>query len=177
MFRLEYFLMVLFLAGCSFSKPEVFYSEDLHVKEKSTAYQEKVGLKDTNNNTKTIESKLVNGMIRGVIKNMSYVPAKGSWKFEVEAIDSSHGKLSKATFESTKGQYESGDLVYVVLKRGILQQMYLIQKRYHASKSETKVEYVKVKEKSLLSKKPKKRTKSRQTPWISIPDEETISLD
>ena len=116
----------------------------------------------------------LNGMIRGVIMEQIFDGDKQVWIHEIKAVDAANDKLQSATFVHDKRVHDKGDLVYAIFKEGKLHEIYLIKAAYHRSPLQPVV----VKKPSVtLEKKVQKRTKSRQTPWISVPKEESISLE
>lgn len=119
-------------------------------------------------------SQTINGMIRGVIAQQEYQQEANVWRYAVKAIDVANDKLDVATFIHTKSIHDVGDLVYVIIKEGRLQEIYLIKKQYQ--KTDVVPLHVE-KAPKVVQKKVAKRTKARKTPWIDVPKEEKILLD
>lgn len=112
--------------------------------------------------------KAVSGMLRGIITSQQYDKNKKLWVYGLKVIDIANDSLKEVEFFYKKRVLDLGDLVYVLFKdknREIAKDVFLIKK-----------EYRKIKKVSSKKEKFKKRTKSRQTPWIGLPKVSTIKL-
>jgi len=102
--------------------------KNLHVQnERSSLYNIEVQtVKNEKNSNKKIA--VYTGDIKGIIKSIVYDKSKKSWKYDVKGIDTSYGKLPYAKFYHDKKLAEMGDLVYIILDKSNLKNLFFIKK-------------------------------------------------
>ena len=140
------FLAVIVFQGCFYSVNTVnksnyqgkvsYQKQEKTILEKNSSsgfYNIKI---QTVKNTKKFNKKMgiYTGSIKGIIKSITHVRLQKNWKYEVEGIDTSYGKLPYAEFYHDKKLAKKGDLVYIILDNSNLKNLFFIKKANRISK-------------------------------------------
>ena len=169
---LSFFIVCIFM-GCTTTQQnpvvyEQYQPKVLHVKKQKTvtSTEQSVYAKRV---YKTRVKKALNGTIKGNITNLVY--RGGIWHYTVKGIDTSNNKLAYAEFKSRQKYANQRDLVYAIIKDGIVKEMFLVKKANYKKKIVKKNSLKKEVKKRELHK----RTKKRQV--LQVPTSERINLD
>ncbi len=171
------FLLVLVFVGCASSRQEGIVYEKykapkeqkpLHVESKST---KKIVLTRAYEKPKKKQKIRNTGSIRGRIISLN--KKNNSWIYEIKSNNTSNNKLSYIKFSHTKKLAKEGDLVYAIIEKSKLKEIFLIEKANIKRLVKSKKQHKKVKKK--IVKKTYKKTKKHQS--IGVPAVEVISLD
>lgn len=151
----------LFFAGCTIGQKDETPSPK--VEQKAKTVQKPKEIKK--------QPQIASSMVRGVIYEQSYNTKTKKWIYELKVIDIATDVIKRKAFTYPKKLYDVGDLVYAIFDKNDLSKLknlYLIKKRYEKIKRKTIKRPVK--------KQKVKRTKANQTPWIGVPQTETVML-
>lgn len=114
-----------------------------------------------------------NGIAKGYVKALYLEGEKSLWVYEVAGTDTSNGKLPFIRFFSDKKIANLNDRIYVVVKDERLVEYFVLNTSKVIKKAKVKE---KIKE-EVMKESTHKRTKKRKTPWLEVPQSESISLD
>ncbi|MCF6172372.1 MAG: hypothetical protein L3J44_01060 [Campylobacteraceae bacterium] len=178
--------IVLLFQGCTISsfnankpakQPKAFQKtisvkEQMVVKKTEKKIQQNKNFIDIQSSQKIEPIKRVklSGSIKGVIEKLKFDKNKKAWLYEVQAVNTSNGKLPFAKFYYYKKLANKGDLVYIILNNSQLQNLFFIKKVNRVRK---KISHTK---NSKKLKKTHKRSKYRKVPNIALPAVEHIAF-
>ena len=115
---------------------------------------------------------LYTGSIKGIVKNIIFNKTKKLWMYEIRGLDTSNGKLPYAKFTYHSKLANSGDLVYAILNKSVLQNLFFIKKGNMATVRHKKHH----KRKYVRKRLPSKQDKSRKIPKIGLPTVENVTF-
>lgn len=150
------FLLIFLVSGCS--KTTYIHHEQILASQKEIPKEERSPILPKS------------GVIKGLITEVYLDGMKALWVHEVRSKDTTNGKLEHIKFSHAKIVAKKGQGIYVVVKDEKLVEFYLLENP-NIIKSNPK------KSKKQEVQKSKKRTKARKTPWLALPQSESIDLD
>lgn len=156
-------IAIFFLSSCSFTQSTQ--------KQSSQPIKKTIQEKPQTPKKRKKREKAVSGMLRGVIISQTFDEQRKLWLYGLKVIDIANDSLKEVEFFYKNRVLDAGDLVYVLFggkNADTAKDIFLIKKEYRKIKKHKKL--------SSPSKKLKKRTKARQTPWIGLPKTNTIKL-
>ncbi|MDD3463027.1 MAG: hypothetical protein PHW07_05220 [Sulfurospirillaceae bacterium] len=117
-------------------------------------------------------------IVKGIVTSLAYDGKKGVWEYAVKGEDTTNNKVPFGKFVSSKILAQEGDLVYAIFSKGILVELIMIQEGNKGKNKKTNQYSKSPKHKVSMSTSntSHKRDKSRQTPWIGVPETESIRL-
>lgn len=171
-----FILAVVFgLSGCAQEIKSVYIPYEKQQKQEQPPKESKPQVKEENTWTKK-------GIVKGRINSLEFDSEKKLWIYEVKGISTANGKLDFAKFYFVQKIGNLDDIIYAIIERQKAKELFLVQKANikKAVNSKKVAKSSKPTKKTLHVKKSKdfkKRTKERKAPGMSLPQEETISLD
>ncbi|MDD3324334.1 MAG: hypothetical protein PHN38_04375 [Sulfurospirillaceae bacterium] len=117
-------------------------------------------------------------IVKGIVTSLAYDGKKGFWVYVIKGTDMTNNKVPLANFVSSKVLAQEGDLVYAIFSSGALIELTIVQEGYKSGNKKTNQYFKSPKHKvsKSTSNTSHKRDKSRQTPWIGVPETENITL-
>ncbi len=118
------------------------------------------------------KSSIYTGSIKGIVKNIVYDKTKKLWIYEIRGLDTNNGKLPYAKFIYHSKLANRGDLVYAILDKSVLQNLFFIKKGNIATPKHKKYHKRKYIKKSSLPK----QNKWKKIPKIGLPTVENVTF-